>query len=208
VNIPIIYEDEWLLVLDKPSGLLVVPTPRRETRTLTSIVNEQARRDNPPYQLYPCHRLDRDTSGLIIYAKGRAIEKKIQELFKKKAIRKTYFALIAGCPARKEGMITNPIEGKSALTCYRVTEKRKGFCILEVKPLTGRTNQIRIHLKQLGHPVLGEDKFALRRDFQIKARRLCLHAKELEFAHPVTANPMRLRADLPQDLREFLTAHR
>jgi len=207
VNIPIIYEDEWFLVLDKPSGLLVVPTPRKESRTLTSIVNEQARKDNRPYQLHPCHRLDRDTSGLIIYAKGRAIEKRMFELFQNRKIQKTYLALVAGCPPKNEGRITNPIEGKSAVTSYRLIEKRKGFCVLEVKPLTGRTNQIRIHLKQLGCSVLGEDRFALRRDFKIKAKRLCLHAQGLEFRHPLTAKALCLQATLPQDLKEFLTIH-
>jgi len=208
VNIPIVYEDEWLLVLDKPAGLLVVPTPKRESRTLTSILNDDAVKNNRPYRLHPCHRLDRDTSGLIIYAKGRAIEKKMLELFKNRKIHKTYLALVAGCPLKNEGRIANPIEGKSAVTSYRVIEKRKGFCVLEVKPLTGRTNQIRIHLKQLGHPVLGEDRFALRRDFKIKARRLCLHAKGLEFRHPVTARTLFLEAQLPQGLKEFLNTHR
>ncbi len=194
--------------MDKPAGLLVVPTPKKEARTLTSILNDDAAKNNRPYRLHPCHRLDRETSGLIIYAKGRATEKKMLGLFKNRKIRKTYLALAAGWPVRNEGRITNPLEGKSAVTYYRVVEKRKGFCVLEVKPLTGRTNQIRIHLKQLGHPVLGEDRFALRRDFKIKARRLCLHAQGLEFRHPLTARAVFLQARLPLDLREFLNTHR
>ena len=205
MNITIVYEDDWLLVADKPSGLLVVPTPKKESRTLTTILNDDAARNNKSYRLYPCHRLDRETSGLIIYAKGRAVEKKMTELFKNRKIKKIYLALVAGCPPRNEGRIANLIEGKNALTYYCVREKRKGFSVLEVRPLTGRTNQIRIHLKQLGYPVLGEDKYAFRRDFKIKAKRLCLHAQGLEFAHPVSAKLLCLEAGLPQDLREFLT---
>jgi len=208
VNIPIVYEDDWLLAADKPSGLLVVPTPKKESRTLTTILNDDAACNNKPYRLFPCHRLDRETSGLIIYAKGRAVEKKMIELFKNRQIKKTYFALVAGCPSKNTGRITNPIEGKSALTNYCVREKKEGFSVLEVKPLTGRTNQIRIHLKQLGYPVLGENKYAFRRDFKVKAKRLCLHAQKLEFFHPVSAKPLCLEAGLPQDLREFLRARR
>ena len=207
MNIPIVYEDEWLMVLNKPAGLLVIPTPKKESRTLTSILNDDAAKNNKPYRLHPCHRLDRGTSGLIIYAKGQAGEKRMTELFKNRKVKKTYLALVAGCPARNPGRITNPIEGKSAITNYRVIEKRNGFSILEVEPLTGRTNQIRIHLKQLGYPVLGEDKFALRRDFKIKAKKLCLHAQRLEFKHPLSAKLLSLCAEPPQELKEFLKTH-
>lgn len=207
MNIPIVYEDEWLMVLNKPAGLLVIPTLKKEPRTLTSILNDDAAKNNKPYRLHPCHRLDRDTSGLIIYAKGQAREKKMAELFKNRKVKKTYLALVGGCPARNPGRITNPIEGKSAVTNYRVVEKRNGFSILEVQPLTGRTNQIRIHLKQLGYPVLGEDKFALRRDFKIKAKKLCLHAQRLEFKHPLSGKLLSLCAELPQYLKEFLKTH-
>jgi len=207
VNIPIVYEDEWLLVLNKPAGLLVIPTPKKESRTLTSILNDDAAKNNKPYRLHPCHRLDRDTSGLIIYAKGRAAEKKMTELFKNRKVKKTYLALIQGCPVKNAGRITHSIEGKSAITNYRVTEKRNDFSILEVEPLTGRTNQIRIHLKQLGYPVLGEERYAFRRDFKIKAKRLCLHAQRLEFKHPLSGKLLSLDAELPQDLKEFLKSH-
>lgn len=204
MNIPIVYEDEWLLVLNKPSGLLTVPTPRRESRTLTSIVNEDLKQKGLSYHLYPCHRLDRETSGLIIYAKGKSMQKKMIEAFRSKGIKKTYLAFVQGVLPKAQGEIRYPIENKSALTRYKVLEKRNGFSIVDIMPLTGRTNQIRIHFKRIGHPLLGETKFAFRRDFKLKAKRLCLHAQSLEFIHPVTKKPTYLLIDLPQDLREFL----
>ena len=193
MNIPIIYEDEWLLVADKPSGLLTVPTPKNEKRTLTSILN-----------LYPCHRLDRETSGLIIYAKNQNIQQKMADEFRARKVRKTYIAFVRGEPDQSQGEIKNRIAGLSAQTRYKVIEKRGDFAILEVNPLTGRTNQIRIHLKQIGHPVLGETKYAFRRDFKIKVKRLMLHAAGLEFKHPVTGKQLCLRLDLPDELKRFL----
>ena len=190
--IPIIYEDDWILIADKPSGLLTVPTPKNESRTLTSILN-----------LYPCHRLDRDTSGLIIYAKSKVVQKKMMEAFKLRRVKKTYIAFVRGLP-KIEGSIHNRIDGISAQTSYKVIEKRKEFAIVEVKPQTGRTNQIRIHFKAIGHPVLGETKFAFRRDFRVKAKRLCLHAERLEFNHTVSGKALSLESDLPEDLKDFL----
>ena len=196
MNIPIAYEDQWLLVVDKPSGLLTVPTPKNEKRTLTSILN-----------LYPCHRLDRETSGLIIYAKDKGTQQKMMDEFQNRRIKKTYLAFVRGIPQKNQGEIKNRIEGLSAQTRYKVIEKRKDFAILEINPLTGRTNQIRIHLKQIGHPILGESKFAFRRDFTIKAKRLMLQAAGLEFKHPVTGSQLCLRLGLPDDLKKFLDKH-
>lgn len=204
MNIPIIFEDDWLLVTDKPSGLLVIPTPKKESRTLTNILNQDLQNRGITYRLHPCHRLDRETSGLIIYAKGKSAQEKMMHEFKERKVKKTYLAFVLGVPFKIQGEINKPIEGKAALTKYKVIEKRKDFAIVEVNPLTGRTNQIRIHFKEIGHPVLGETKYAFRRDFKVKAKRLCLHAQGLEFTHPITKEYMRLHADLPKDLKEFL----
>lgn len=196
MDIPIIFEDEWLLVANKPAGLLTIPTPKKEHRTLTDILG-----------LYPCHRLDRETSGLIIYAKTKSIQKKIADLFKQRKIKKSYIAFIQGRPARLQGEIRNKIEGLSALTGYRVIQQKNNFSIVRVNPLTGRTNQIRIHFKSIGHPVIGEKKFAFRRDFKLKANRLCLHAKALEFIHPISHKLISLDSELPLGMKNFLEKH-
>jgi len=196
VSIPIVYEDDWILVVDKPSGLLTIPTPKNETRTLTSVLG-----------FHPCHRLDRETSGLIIYAKGKSTQKKMMELFKQRKVKKTYIAFVQGLIGNGQGEIKNTIEGMSAITKYRIIQRRKDFSIVEVHPLTGRTNQIRIHFKQIGHPIVGESRYAFRKDFALRSKRLCLHAKELEFAHPCTGKVINLIADLPQELKDFLSKH-
>jgi RluA family pseudouridine synthase len=207
LNIPILYEDEWLLIVDKPSGLLVIPTPRNEQRTLTSILNEDAKDKGKLYRLHPCHRLDKETSGAIIYAKGKAIQKKMIELFKIRAISKTYIAFALGNFTRQAGEIRIPIEQKTAITKYKVIENRKKFAIVEVKPVTGRTNQIRVHFKSIGHPLLGETKYAFRKDQPFKTKRLCLHAGALEFIHPVTKKLIKAGAGLAGYLRELLSQY-
>jgi 23S rRNA pseudouridine1911/1915/1917 synthase len=207
VRIPVIYEDDWLLIVNKPAGLLTIPTPKRETCTLTSILNLDLRQKNLPYRLHPCHRLDRETSGLIIYAKGKSVQKKMMDIFKKKKIKKTYIAFMQGIPKKEQGLIKSPVDGSSAITEYRVIEKRKNFSVVEVVPLTGRKNQIRIHFKHIGHPLVGESRFAFRKDYLLKAKRVCLHAKSLEFIHPITKKFVNVISELPGDLEEFLKQH-
>lgn len=218
-GIAIVYQDDYLAVIDKPAGLLVVPTPKKETRTLTGIVNSCARTVFLCSRLYPVHRLDRETSGLIIYAKNRDIERRMAEQFRRRQITKKYIALVQGNPLRQVGTISSPIDDnpmrlrrfrrnpKSALTRYRALAQRKGYSIVEVIPVTGRTNQIRIHMQQIGHPLLGERKYAFGRDYPLKFKRVALHATFLKFRHPITGQEITLHSDLPADLESFIKEH-
>ena len=122
-------------------------------------------------------------------------------------VRKTYMAFIQGQLSRPRGQIDTPIEGARALTRYEVLDQKKSFSVVRVFPQTGRTNQIRIHFKQIGHPLVGETKFAFRKDYALKSKRLCLHACSLEFAHPATGKMIALESVLPDDLAEFLKIH-
>ncbi|MCX5709710.1 MAG: RluA family pseudouridine synthase [Candidatus Omnitrophica bacterium] len=207
MNNPIVYEDDYLVVVDKPAGLLSVPTPKNESRTLTSILNDDLKERGLAYRLHPCHRLDRETSGLMIYAKGKAIEEKMMEEFKQRRVKKSYIAFTQGQVSADSGEIKAPIEGKNALTGYKVIERKKDFTVIKAEPKTGRTNQIRIHFKHLGHPIVGDDRFAFRRDFKLRAKRLCLHAEGLEFLHPQTGKNVKLRAPLPEFMEGFLKNH-
>jgi len=207
MNIPVLYEDEWFLAADKPSGLLVIPTAKKEIRTLTSILNEDVKERGLKYRLHPCHRLDRETSGVIIYAKGKSLQKKMMQEFKHKRIRKEYIAFVHGYLPRKNGRISIPLEGSHAQTAYRVIDEKKDFSVVQVWPLTGRTNQIRLHFKALGHPLVGETKFAFRKDFSLKAKRLCLHSKYLEFINPVNKKTIKISSALPSELVKFLKNH-
>ncbi|MDD5408992.1 MAG: RluA family pseudouridine synthase [Candidatus Omnitrophica bacterium] len=207
MNIPIVYEDDWLLIVDKPAGLLSVPTPKKESRTLTSILNQDAAEKGLKYSLRPCHRLDRDTSGLVIYAKGKSIEKKMTDAFRERLVQKKYIAFVHGKLAYQEGKINSAIEGKNALTKYKVLEEKNNYSVVEVSPVTGRTNQIRIHFKDIQHPLVGEDRFVFRKDFTLRFKRVCLHAKYLEFKHPQNGNTVAVEAPLPEDMQSFLQDH-
>jgi len=207
MNIPIVYEDDYLVVVDKPAGLLSVPTPKNESRTLTSILNDDLKERGLAYRLHPCHRLDRETSGLMIYAKGKAIEEKMMEEFKQRRVKKSYIAFTQGKITADSGEIKASIEGKNAITGYKVIERKKDFTVIKAEPKTGRTNQIRIHFKHMGHPIVGDDRFAFRRDFKLRAKKLCLHAESLEFLHPQTNKSLKLRAPLPEFMGEFLKNH-
>lgn len=206
MSISIAYNDDWLLVADKPSGLLVIPTPKKESRTLTSILNEEINK-GVSYRLHPCHRLDRETSGLVIYAKGKSVQGKMMEFFKQRKIKKTYMAFAHGIILENSGEIQRPIEGLSATTGYRVVMRFKEFSLVEVTPLTGRTNQIRIHFKSIGHPLVGEDKFIFRKDYKLRANRICLHAQSLEFPHPITGKVIKIYSKLPLYLEKFKKEH-
>lgn len=207
MNLTVLYEDDWLKAIDKPAGLLTIPTPKKERRTLTSILNDDLKQKGLSYRLHPCHRLDRDTSGVILYAKGKSGQQKMMELFKLRKVKKIYLGFVQGRPFSVRGQINCPVKGETALTRYIVIEKRKDFSIIEVMPVTGRTNQIRIHFKAIGHPLVGEDKYAFRRDFKLRAKRLCLHAGELDFVHPFTHKDLRIKSPLPKDLVNFLEVH-
>jgi 23S rRNA pseudouridine1911/1915/1917 synthase len=207
MNIPVAYEDDWLVIVDKPAGLLTIPAPGENPRSLSGILNKDLEERGLSYRLHPCHRLDRETSGLIIYAKGKSVQKKMMDLFKERRIKKTYVAFVQGIIKEDNGQINRPVERTGALTRFRVLRRRGDFTVLEVNPQTGRKNQIRIHFKAIGHPLVGETRFAFRKDYKLRAKRLCLHAQGLEFTHPITGKIIRQESPLPGDLEKFLQLH-
>ncbi len=206
----IVYEDEHIFIINKPSGILVVPTPKGETNTLTDFLNQELDRRGVLANAYPCHRIDRETSGLIIYAKGKSIQEAMMEQFKKHLVKKTYIAFVHGTVRKNsdtlQGNVYNKKKRKTELmiTKFKVLERRRNFTIVEVEPVTGRTNQIRIHFKGLGHPLVGESVYAFRKDFKLRFKRVALHAKALEFSHPVTGKRMNFNLPLPDDMINFI----
>ena len=169
IQIPVLYEDENCLVFNKPSGLLVIPTDKNEHHTLVNIVNQQQVKGQPtgtkgdsPLHLYPAHRLDRDTTGAILFAKGKENQGKLMQFFKEKQVHKTYIAFVHGRLKEPRGKIRIPIKdyhqrkfashlpAQSALTHYEVEDYYKDFTVVKVMPVTGRTNQIRIHFSKIG----------------------------------------------------------
>lgn len=206
----IIYEDEHLIIIDKPSGMLVIPTPKKETNTLTGLLNEELDARGVEANAYPCHRLDRETSGLVIYAKGKSAQRLMMDKFKNHQIKKTYIAIVQGAVKNSSGVINKKIFNKkklreeTAATGYKVLERKRDSSVLEVDPATGRTNQIRIHLKAIGHPIVGESVYAFRKDFKLKFNRVALHAKVLEFTHPITGQALKFSSPVPEDMERLI----
>lgn len=211
----IIYEDDYLLVVNKPAGLLMHPTSTERFHTLANAVIHYliAKGQKHTAAFHPIHRLDKDTSGLVVIAKNSLV----QHAFTKKKIKfsKTYDAFIQGqltIPhlsihwpiGRKEGSIierTCSIAGKNAHTDVRLIKTYRDYSHVECLLHTGRTHQIRVHLSHLGYPLLGDDLYggSLR-----KIERQALHAKALSFTHPITGDSLYLVAPLAHDLRELL----
>jgi len=206
-EIDIRYEDGHLLAVNKPAGALVVPTPAGERNTLTARLQQFFKQKGLPAGVYPCHRLDRETSGLIIYAKSKAAQEAMMEMFKTRAVHKTYLAFVHGCPGKKQAVIEHRLEGQSAQTRYRVLEAREGYSVVSVEPVTGRTNQIRIHFKMIGHPLVGDRKFSVVKNYPLKFRRTALHAAGIAFRHPVTGQPLSFEIEMPADMQQFIAHH-
>ena len=216
-SIGILYEDEDYVVFDKPPGLLVIPTPKKENNTLIHRVNEGLGQEG--FRLHPCHRLDRETSGAIVFAKGKKNQQQMMELFHKRAVQKKYLAFIHGRLPRPRGELKGAIRdfekkkfhknlhAKFALTRYNVVQVKHHYCVVEVYPVTGRTNQIRIQFSEAGFPLVGERKYAFAKDFTLKFRRVALHASELQFLHPVNHKKIHIVSPLAADMKNFITTH-
>jgi 23S rRNA pseudouridine955/2504/2580 synthase len=216
---PIVFEDAALLVVDKPSGVAV-----HGGSGVSFGVIESLRASRPQAKLLElAHRLDRDTSGLLIVAKKRSALVELHRMLREGQVEKIYAVVAAGAyrgpreireslhkyvAASGERRVAVKEGGIAAATRVKLVKSVPGFSLLEVRLLTGRTHQIRVHLAHTGHPVLGDDKygdFALNRAL-VKAgvKRLLLHAASLAFAHPLSGERLRLKADLPPDMRSFI----
>ena len=195
---------------------MVIPAQKDQQRTLTDIVNQQFSAVGPGWRLHPCHRIDRETSGAIIYAKGKKAQQMMMDLFRRRAVAKTYIAFVHGKLKGAGGEFRRPVSDlyrkKSvrpapAVTKYKVLQVKRNFSVVEVRPVTGRTNQIRIHFSEAGHPLVGDRKFAFARDYGLKFRRAALHAASLAWTHPVSRQKIYVHCDLPKDMADFLSAH-
>lgn len=216
------YEDEWLLAVDKPAGMLVHPSAARNTGTLANRLLAYYRETGQKCAVHPVSRLDRDTFGLVLLAKNAHIHAKMCDLSHCGQIEKRYHALVYGAPAEPEGLISAPIarpEGPSLLRCiapggkdsrsaYRVLETCNGVSLLELRPLTGRTHQLRLHCVFLGCPILGDAQYgstesqAFSARFGLTGQQLC--AVSLRFVHPITGKMLEIRSKMDVSL-DFLT---
>jgi 23S rRNA pseudouridine1911/1915/1917 synthase len=227
IDVPVVYEDTDVLVVDKPSGLVVHPSPGHWDGTL---VNGLLARSPEGADAYGgiagvrrpgiVHRLDRDTSGLLMVAKTDAAQASLMAQLKARRVKKTYIALAAGSLEAAVGRIEGPIgrdpknrqrmaivsDGREAVTGYRVRERLAGWTLLELDLVTGRTHQIRVHLAALGHPVAGDPVYGTgtSRRGPTGLDRLFLHAWRLEFTTPTDGRLVRVESPLPAPLERVL----
>jgi 23S rRNA pseudouridine955/2504/2580 synthase len=207
-ELQVVHEDEDIIVLDKKTGL-AVQGGERVGASLDDLLEE--RLGHRPFLI---HRLDKDTSGLIIVAKNKEAAARYSALLAGRAVRKVYLAVCAGRPSKREGIIDDPVskrgEAKEALTRYRLIAETEAFSLLELELGTGRMHQIRVHLAGIGHPILGDDKygdFALNKRLrkELGVRKLLLHARRLVIPHAGKA-PLDLTAPLPEHFEPCMAA--
>jgi 23S rRNA pseudouridine955/2504/2580 synthase len=223
VAFPIVYEDPALLVIDKPSGTAV-----HGGSGVSQGVIEALRAARPEAKMLELvHRLDRDTSGLLVVAKKRSALVEMHRMLRDGEVDKVYVAVVKGVPARREFDIRDALHkyvnakgerrvavkegGMAAVTRARRLGSSEGMSALELRLLTGRTHQIRVHLAHAGHPVLGDDKYG---DFELNralarqgVKRLFLHARRIAFRHPASGGNLELESGLPEDMRAFCQAN-
>jgi 23S rRNA pseudouridine955/2504/2580 synthase len=220
LGLPVVFEDAALIVIDKPSGVAV-----HGGSGVSFGVIESLRAERPEAKfLELAHRLDRDTSGLLILCKKRSALVELHRMLREGEVEKIYLALAKGVPARKSFDITESLhkyvtaqgerrvavreDGKTAATKVKVLRQGASFSLLEVRLMTGRTHQIRVHLAHAGHPVLGDDKygdFPLNRELAKQGvKRLFLHAASLSFKHPLSGAALAFKAEVPEEMKSFI----
>lgn len=213
----ILYEDEALLVVDKPAGMVVHPAPGHGRGTLVNALLAHWPELVSLDRAGIVHRLDRLTSGLLLVARTEEVRQALQRQFRRRQVHKVYLALVEGRLAPKEGRIEAPLgrdprhrqrmavvaDGRPASTAYQVREYFDNYTLLEVQPETGRTHQIRVHLSAIGHPVAGDCVYG-RRSAPFGLRRFFLHACRLAFTHPTREEWVEVEASLPLELEEVL----
>lgn len=218
ININVLYEDSFIAILDKPAFISMHPGNGKRKFNISDFiqikwpdiknVGENNRRGI-------VHRLDKDTSGLVIIALKKISYEKLIEMQKIRNIKKSYYALVNGHPKKEKGIIDAPIGrnpknrikqdiiygGKQAITEYEIIKKYDNFSLLEIKIKTGRTHQIRVHMKAIGHPVVGDKKY---NNFSHNIKRQFLHAHNIKFKHPINDKILDINSEIPRDLNEFL----
>ncbi len=222
VSVPIVYEDEHLLVLDKPSGLVVHPGAGVRGGTLVGQLLSLGAAGGPdPERPGVVHRLDRDTSGLLVAARSEAAYDALQEAIRHRDVERRYLALVRGSPRSRTGRIEAPIgrdrrdptrrsldtdEPRDAVTHFEVLERMSEHALLDVRLETGRTHQIRVHLAAVDLPVSGDAQYGVRGDLGLE--RQFLHAHRLRFRHPLREGQIDLESRLPSDLESALARAR
>ena len=210
-NIDIIYEDKDIIVINKPSGLLTVATEKEKNKTAYHLVMEYLKKKNKNNRIFIIHRLDKDTSGIIMFAKNERAKHLYQDNWNDIVKKRCYYAVIDGKMENKEGTIKSYLKengnmvysvkdrsGKIAVTEYKVLKERKNISLLDINLKTGRKNQIRVHMKENKTPILGDLKYGEKSKL---INRLALHAYKLELVNPVTKKLLTFEINMPNEFK-------
>ncbi|HZG13951.1 MAG TPA: RluA family pseudouridine synthase [Candidatus Bathyarchaeia archaeon] len=210
VGLTILYEDEDIIVIEKDAGLLSVAAPQQNELTAYRQLMAHVRKENPQNRIFVVHRLDRDTSGVMMFSKSKNVQQILQNSWKDIVRERTYIALVEGEVKKRESTISSwlkesktlkmyssprPNDGQHAVTHYKVIQANRNYSLLEVNLETGRKNQIRVHMEDIGHPIVGDKKYGAKTR---SIGRLGLHARILSFEHPTTGELMRFESDIPK----------
>ncbi len=208
-GLKILFEDQHLIVVDKPAGLLTIASDTERKRTAYHQLTDYVREKNPHNRIFIVHRLDRDTSGVIIFAKHEEVKRLFQDNWRDFVTERSYVAVVEGRIDKDGDTIrswlletktrliyssSTPGDGLEATTNYRVLQTSSKYSLLEIHLETGRKNQIRVHMHDIGHPIAGDKKYGAQTD---PLHRLALHARVLAFRHPISGEPMRFETEIP-----------
>lgn len=209
-GLTILFEDQFLIVINKQAGLLSMASSKEHDRTAYGILSEYVKRENPRNKVFIIHRLDRETSGVMMYARSENVQRLMQESWNDTTKERTYVALVEGVPDPPAGIISsylheskalivyssqNPDSGRLSVTNYTVVKANERYALLELELETGRKNQIRVHMQDIGHPIAGDSKYGAATN---PIGRLGLHAGQLAFEHPITRERMQFDAPVPK----------
>ena len=209
-GLTILYEDPSLIVINKQAGLLSMATSKERDRTAYGILSDYVKKQNPNNKIFIIHRLDRETSGVMMFARSEKVQRLMQESWNATTKERTYVALVEGVPEPERDTITsylreskalivyssqNPDNGQLSITNYKIVKTGNEYALLELELETGRKNQIRVHMQDIGHSIVGDAKYGATTD---PIGRLGLHAEVLAFEHPITGAPMRFDAPVPK----------
>lgn len=215
-DLPIIFENDEFIVINKPHGLLTIPSDNEKGRTAYRMVNDYVQQKDKHSRIYVVHRLDEDTSGVLMFAKNPKIKDILQKEWNDIVLARGYYAIVEGKMEKPEGTLINylkenslslmyvsndKVKGKKCVTHYKVLKSNKDYSLLDVNIDTGRKNQIRVQLGHIGHHVIGDDKYGEPAD---PIKRLGLHAYRLKFVHPVTKKVYDFISDIPKEFSKII----
>jgi 23S rRNA pseudouridine1911/1915/1917 synthase len=214
-GIKVYFEDPYLIVVEKKSGLLSIASDKEKDRTAYGLLSKMVKKENPENLIFIVHRLDRETSGLMLFAKSYEVQQLLQQAWKDSIVERSYVVVVEGRVEQERATVTSwlkenkalvmysspdPNDGQKAVTHYKVLKRSEQYSLLEVKLETGRKNQIRVHMKDIGHSVVGDKKYG---SVQNPLRRMGLHARVLAFRHPVTGKEVHFETPIPRKFSEL-----